>query len=96
MAQVLERSGFVPAECSADQLVLWAAVTKTDLHTAAVDLCEKFHLDVLWFANGNRPWLWSARSKKPTEKRNPYFLASNPASVCPQILARNQKNKLAV
>ena len=84
IAQVLERIGFVPAECSGDQvrgpcpvhgsnspksrsfpansarnvyrcfkcgssgnqLDLWAAVTKTDLHTAAIDLCEKFQLDV--------------------------------------------------
>ena len=86
IAQVLERIGFVPAECSGDQvrgpcpvhgsnspksrsfsanparnayqcfkcgstgnqLDLWAAVTKTDLYTAAIDLCEKFHLDVPW------------------------------------------------
>ena len=86
IAQVLERIGFVPAECSGEQvrgpcpvhgstspksrsfsanparnayrcfqcgssgnqLDLWAAVTKTDLHTAAIDLCEKFDLDVPW------------------------------------------------
>jgi len=48
MAQVLERIGFVPAEHSGDQLDLWAAVAKTDLHTAAINLCEKLHLDVPW------------------------------------------------
>ena len=84
MAQVLERVGFVPHECSGDQLRgacpvhgstspksrsfsanlgknaypcfqcgssgnpldLWAAVAKTDVHTAAIDLCQKLHLDV--------------------------------------------------
>jgi hypothetical protein len=31
-----------------NQLDLWAAVTKTDLHTAAIDLCEKAHVDIPW------------------------------------------------
>jgi hypothetical protein len=33
---------------SGNQLDLWAAVRKTDLHAAAVDLCQKLHLDVPW------------------------------------------------
>ena len=31
-----------------NQLDLWAAVTKTDLHTATIDLCEKAHVDIPW------------------------------------------------
>ena len=31
-----------------NQLDLWAAVTKTDLHTAAIDLCDKAHVDIPW------------------------------------------------
>ena len=33
---------------SGNQLDLWAAMAKTDLHTATIDLCEKLHLDVPW------------------------------------------------
>ncbi len=33
---------------SGNQLDLWAAVAKTDPHTATIDLCEKLHLDVPW------------------------------------------------
>ena len=31
-----------------NQLDLWAALSKTDLHTATVDLCERLHLDIPW------------------------------------------------
>ena len=31
---------------SGNPLDLWAAVAETDLHTAAIDLCQKLHLDV--------------------------------------------------
>ena len=31
-----------------NQLDLWAAVTKTDFYTAAIDLCEKAHVDIPW------------------------------------------------
>ncbi len=38
--------------CSGNQLDLWAAVTGASLHQAAVDLCEKLHLDIPWI----HPW----------------------------------------
>ena len=31
-----------------NQLDLWAAVTKMDLHAAAIDLCEKARVDSPW------------------------------------------------
>lgn len=33
---------------SGNQLDLWAAVRGTDLYHAAIELCEKLHLDVPW------------------------------------------------
>ncbi len=33
---------------SGNQLDLWAAVSKADLHTATVELCQKLHLDIPW------------------------------------------------
>jgi DNA primase len=36
---------------SGNQLDLWAAVTQTDLHAAAIDLCEKAHVDVPWIGS---------------------------------------------
>lgn len=46
----LERNAYQCFKCgsSGNQLDLWAAVTKTDLHTAAIDLCEKAQVDVPW------------------------------------------------
>lgn len=37
---------------SGNQIDLWAAVTKTELHAAAMDLCEKLDLDVPWIRVG--------------------------------------------
>jgi hypothetical protein len=33
---------------SGNQLDLWAAVTKMDLHDAAIDLCEKAQVEIPW------------------------------------------------
>ncbi len=46
----LGRNAYQCFKCgsSGNQLDLWAAVAKTDLHTAAIDLCEKLQLDVPW------------------------------------------------
>ena len=35
-------------DSSGNQLDLWAAVTKMDLHAAAIDLCEKAQVDIPW------------------------------------------------
>jgi DNA primase len=46
----LERNAFqcFKCGCSGNQLDLWAAVTEASLHQAAVELCEKLHLDIPW------------------------------------------------
>jgi hypothetical protein len=51
MRDVLELVGFVARETHGDQLNqldLWAAVTKTDLHAATIDLCRRIQIDVPW------------------------------------------------
>ncbi len=35
-------------DSSGNQLDLWAAVTKMDLHAAAIDRCEKARVDIPW------------------------------------------------
>ena len=35
-------------DSSGNQLDLWAAVTKMDLHAAAIDPCEKAQVDIPW------------------------------------------------
>jgi len=46
----VERNTYQCFKCgsSGNQLDLWAAVTKTDLHTAAIDRCDKAHVDIPW------------------------------------------------
>ena len=71
-----------------NQLDLWAAATKTSLHDATIDLCEKLHLEVPWirrWVNGSRgiprtpesreeePVLWRWRRKTTCESTQPFF-----------------------
>lgn len=46
----LRRNAYRCFKCgsSGNQLDLWAALNKTDLHTATVDLCERLRLDIPW------------------------------------------------
>lgn len=46
----LQRNAFqcFKCGCKGNQLDLWAAATKSSLHRAAVDLCEKLHVDIPW------------------------------------------------
>ena len=46
----LARNAFRCFKCgsSGNQLDLWAAVTKTDLHAATIDLCRRLQIDVPW------------------------------------------------
>ncbi len=48
----LARNAFRCFKCgsSGNQLDLWAAVTKTELHAAAIDLCQRFQIDIPWIA----------------------------------------------
>ena len=46
----LERNAFRCFQCdvSGNQLDFWAAVTESNLHQAAIDLCERLNLDIPW------------------------------------------------
>jgi DNA primase len=46
----LRRNAYRCFKCgsSGNQLDLWAALSKTDLHTATVNLCERLQLDIPW------------------------------------------------
>lgn len=46
----LRRNAYHCFKCGSagNQLDLWAAFRKTDLHAATVELCERLHLDVPW------------------------------------------------
>lgn len=46
----LGRNAYQCFKCGStgNQLDLWAAVTKMDLHTATIDLCEKSQVDIPW------------------------------------------------
>jgi DNA primase len=46
----LRRNAYRCFKCGSagNQLDLWAALNKTDLHTATVDLCERLRLEVPW------------------------------------------------
>jgi len=48
----LARNAFRCFKCgsSGNQLDLWAAVRKTDLYAAAIDLCHRLQIDVPWTA----------------------------------------------
>jgi DNA primase len=46
----LRRNAYRCFKCgsSGNQLDLWAALSKTDLHSAAVDLCQRLQTDIPW------------------------------------------------
>lgn len=46
----LRRNAYRCFHCGSagNQLDLWAACGKTELHAATVDLCERLHLDIPW------------------------------------------------
>jgi DNA primase len=48
----LARNAFRCFTCgsSGNQLDLWAAVTKTDLHAATIQLCERLQIGIPWIA----------------------------------------------
>lgn len=48
----LSRNAFRCFKCgsSGNQLDLWAAATKSDLHTATVELCRRLHIGIPWIA----------------------------------------------
>jgi DNA primase len=48
----LARNAFQCFKCgsSGNQLDLWAAVTKTDLHAAAIEFCRRTQNDIPWIA----------------------------------------------
>jgi DNA primase len=53
----LRRNAYRCFKCGSagNQLDLWAAISMTDLHTAALDLCERLHLDVPWIGKRQLP-----------------------------------------
>jgi len=48
----LTRSAFRCFKCGAsgNQLDLWSAATKTDLHAATIDLCRRLQIEIPWIA----------------------------------------------
>jgi DNA primase len=68
----LRRNAYRCFKCGSagNQLDLWAAFTKPDLHAAAVDLCERLDVVVPWIRTLS-PSTRKEHLRGRTEKRNP-------------------------